>query len=235
MSTEPLPDKTTHLRTIDIFYDLSPEEVETVGKRTAMQRVRPGTVFYSPEQTAEVLFILKEGRVRLYHLSPDGKELTAAILEAGTIFGEMAILGQRLHESYAEALTPCLLCLMSREDVKAMLLSDPRIAARIAEILGNRLIEAQRRLSDFAFKSIPQRLASVLLQHARPVRRKLLEGSEVELEVPFTHEAMGALVGTHRETITKVLNEFRADGVIELKRGRVLILDSQQLILRSES
>lgn len=234
MSTEQLPDKTTHLRTIDIFYDLSPEEVETVGKRTAMQRVRPGTVFYSPDQTAEVLFILKEGRVRLYHLSPEGKELTTAILEAGTIFGEMTILGQRLHESYAEALTPCLLCLMSREDVKAMLLSDPRIAARIAEILGNRLIEAQRRLSDFAFKSIPQRLASVLLQHARPARRKLLGSGDVELEVPFTHEAMGALVGTHRETITKVLNEFRADGVIELKRGRVLILDSQQLALLSE-
>ncbi len=235
MSTESLPDKTNHLRTIDIFYDLSPEEVANVGKRTAMQRVRPGTVFYSPEQTAEVLFILKEGRVRLYHLSPEGKELTTVILESGTIFGEMAILGQRLHESYAEALTPCLLCLMSREDVKAMLLSDPRIAARIAEMLGNRLIEAQRRLSDFAFKSIPQRLASVLLQHARPVRRKPFTGGEVDLEVPFTHEAMGALVGTHRETITKVLNEFRADGVIELKRGRVLILDSQQLALRSES
>ncbi len=228
--SEALPDKITHLRTIDIFADLTKAEIEQVGKRTAMQRVRPGTVFYSSEQTAEVLFILKEGRVRLYHLSPEGKELTTAILEAGTIFGEMAMLGQRLHESYAEALTPCLLCLMSREDVKASLLSDPRIAARIAEMLGNRLIETQRRLSDFAFKSIPQRLASVLLQHARPVRPKLIGGGEVELEVPFTHEAMGALVGTHRETITKVLNEFRTAGWIELKRGRVLILDSQQLV-----
>lgn len=229
-----LPDKITHLRTIDIFADLTKAEIEQVGKRTAMQRVRPGTVFYSSEQTAEVLFILKEGRVRLYHLSPEGKELTTAILEAGTIFGEMAMLGQRLHESYAEALTPCLLCLMSREDVKASLLSDPRIAARIAEMLGNRLIETQRRLSDFAFKSIPQRLASVLLQHARPVRRKLLDGGDIELEVPFTHEAMGALVGTHRETITKVLNEFRTAGWIELKRGRVLILNSQQLVAISD-
>ncbi len=232
--SEALPDKITHLRTIDIFADLTKAEIEQVGKRTAMQRVRPGTVFYSSEQIAEVLFILKEGRVRLYHLSPEGKELTTAILEAGTIFGEMAMLGQRLHESYAEALTPCLLCLMSREDVKASLLSDPRIAARIAEMLGNRLIETQRRLSDFAFKSIPQRLASVLLQHARPVRPKLIGGGEVELEVPFTHEAMGALVGTHRETITKVLNEFRTAGWIELKRGRVLILDSQQLVAISD-
>lgn len=113
-----------------------------------MQRVPAGTVFFSPDQAAEVLFILKEGQVRLYHLSPDGKALTTAVLEPGTIFGEMALLGQRLHQSYAEALRPCLLCLMSRDDVKHLLLSDPRVATRIAEILGQRLILAEQRLSD---------------------------------------------------------------------------------------
>ncbi|NJK80086.1 MAG: Crp/Fnr family transcriptional regulator [Chloroflexaceae bacterium] len=226
---EPSFNKTAYLQTIDIFQDLEQSEVDALGKRTPMQRVRPGTVFYSPEQSAEVLFILKEGQVRLYHLSPEGKELTTAIIDPGTIFGEMALLGQKLHESYAVALSPCLLCLMSREDVKHVLLSDPRVAARIAEILGNRLIDAQRRLSDFAFKNIPQRLASVLLEHARPPRRRLFRSPESELEVPFTHEAMGALVGTHRETITKILNDLQHQGIIELRRGRVLILDPERL------
>lgn len=222
-------DKNLYLSTIDIFLDLDQREIDRLGKRIPMQNVKPGTTFYSPEQSAEVLFILKKGRVRLYHLSPEGKELTTAILDEGTIFGEMAFMGQRLHESYAEALSPCLLCLMSREDVKHLLLNDPRIAARITEILGYRLLEAQRRLSDFAFKNIPQRLAGVLLEHAQPPRKRLFRGNEAELEVPFTHEAMGAMVGTHRETITKILNDLRLRGIIELKRGRVLILDVEQL------
>jgi CRP-like cAMP-binding protein len=222
------------LKAIDIFQDLDPDEIEHVGKRAPMQWVKPGTVFYSPEQSAEVLFILKEGRVRLYHLSPEGKALTTALLDAGTIFGEMALMGQRLHESYAEAETRCLLCLMSREDVKATLLSDPRIATRIAEILGQRLVNAERRLSDFAFKSLPQRLANVLLELAEPPRLRLFRDTDT-LEARTTHEALGEMIGTHRETTTKILNEFRVQGLIELRRGKIIILDKAGLSNRAES
>jgi CRP/FNR family cyclic AMP-dependent transcriptional regulator len=222
------PDKLSYLRDVDIFCDLDHTEVEALGARAPMQRVPTGTVFFSPEQAAEVLFILKEGQVRLYHLSPDGKALTTAVLEPGTIFGEMAILGQRLHQSYAEALSPCLLCLMSREDVTRMLLSDPRIATRIAETLGRRLISAEQRLSDFAFKNLPERLASLLLQLARPPKLRLFRPGGPP-EVRFTHEALAEMAGTYRETATKILNEFRAQGLIELRRGCVALIDEPGL------
>lgn len=225
---EGLPNKVGYLREVDILRDLEPDEVEEMGKRAPMQRVPAGTVFYSPEQAAEVLFMLKEGQVRLYQLSADGKALTTAIVEAGTIFGEMALLGQQLHQSYAEALSPCLICLMSREDVKSMLLGDPRIAARIAETLGQRLISAERRLSDFAFKNLPQRLAGLLLQLARPSKARLFRPGGPP-EVRFTHEALAEMAGTYRETATKILGEFRAQGLIDLKRGRVVIVDAAGL------
>ncbi len=231
---EPLPDKLSYLRDTDIFRDLEPAEVEALGTRTPMQRVPAGTVFFSPDQAAEVLFILKEGQVRLYHLSPDGKALTTAVLEPGTIFGEMALLGQRLHQSYAEALRPCLLCLMSRDDVKHLLLSDPRVATRIAEILGQRLILAEQRLSDFAFKNLPQRLASLLIRLSRPPRARLFRTASGPPEVRFTHEALAEMVGTYRETATKILNEFRAQGLIGLKRGCVVLVDEPGLRALSE-
>jgi CRP/FNR family transcriptional regulator, cyclic AMP receptor protein len=231
---EGLPNKVSYLRDVDILRDLEPREVEEMGKRAPMQRVATGTVFYSPEQAAEVLFMLKEGQVRLYQLSADGKALTTAVLEAGTFFGEMALLGQQLHQSYAEALSPCLICLMSREDVKSMLLGDPRIAARIAETLGQRLISAERRLSDFAFKNLPQRLAGLLLQLARPPKGRLFRSGGPP-EVRFTHEALAEMAGTYRETATKILGEFRTQGLIDLKRGRVVILDATGLRALSEA
>jgi CRP/FNR family cyclic AMP-dependent transcriptional regulator len=231
---EGLPNKVSYLRDVDILRDLEPAEVEEMGKRAPMQRVPAGTVFYSPEQAAEVLFMLKEGQVRLYQLSADGKALTTAVVEAGTFFGEMALLGQQLHQSYAEALSPCLICLMSREDVKTLLLSDPRIAARIAETLGQRLISAERRLSDFAFKNLPQRLAGLLLQLARPPKGRLFRAGGPP-EVGFTHEALAEMAGTYRETATKILGEFRAQGLIDLKRGRVIIVDAAGLRALSEA
>jgi CRP-like cAMP-binding protein len=224
--------KDVYLQAIDIFQDLDHDEIERMGERTPMQWVKPGTVFYSPEQAAEVLFILKKGRVRIYQISAEGKALTTALIDEGTIFGEMVLLGQRLHESFAEAETDCLLCLMSREDVKTFLLGEPRIAARVTEILGKRLIAAERRLSAFAFKSLPERLVDTLLELAEPPRMPLFRATET-LEVRYTHEALAQMIGTHRETTTRMLNELRNEALIELRRGKIIILDVETLRSRS--
>jgi CRP-like cAMP-binding protein len=219
--------KQGYLQDVDIFQDLTPKEIDALGMRAPMRTVETGTLFFSPLDRTEVLFILKVGRVRLFHLSPDGKALTTAILESGTIFGEMALLGQGLDHSYAEALTSCVLCLMSRQDVVTLLLGDPRIALRITETLGRRLIEAEQRLSDFAFKSLPERLAALLLQLAQESRSRFFGTGRPE--VRYTHEQLADMVGTYRETATKILNEFRAQGWVELRRGKIIVLDRDAL------
>ncbi len=216
-------DKHGYLKDVDIFQDLTSEEIAALGKHAPMREVGAGTLFYSPLEPTEVLFILKVGRVRLYHLSPDGKALTTAILDAGTIFGEMALLGQGLSGSYAEALTPCVLCLMSRADVVTLLLGDPRIALRITEMLGRRLIDAEQRWSEFAFQSLPQRMAALLLRLAQEPRVRLFGPGAPE--VRYTHEQLAEMIGTYRETATKILNDFRAAGWVELRRGKIVILD----------
>lgn len=223
------------LTEVDIFQDLSESELAGIAARAPMQTVAAGTVFYSPEQRTEVLFILKQGRVRIFRLSPEGKALTTAILHPGTIFGEMAIIGQRMHDHYAEALDPCVICLMSKEDVRQMLLSDPRIAARIAETLGNRLIEMEQRLSDVIFKSVPQRIASTLLAFDRTEQtRQRWRLGRSRHEVRLTHEQLAEFVGTYRETVTKVLNELREQGLIALQRGKIVLLDIPALAARAE-
>jgi CRP-like cAMP-binding protein len=135
----------------------------------------------------------------------------------------MTLLGQRLQSNFAEALTPCLLCLMSREDVKELLLSDPRIAFRLMETIGQRLVNTEQRLSDMVFKHAPERIATQLIQLAQQRRSWL--GRRSHPEVRCTHEELAHLVGVHRETVTKVLNEFRQQELIDLHRGRVVLLD----------
>lgn len=187
---------------------------------TSMKKVAAGTVFYTPQQLSEVVFLVKQGRVRLYQISEDGKPFTTAMVEAGTFFGEMTLLGQSLYGSFAEAATPCLLCVMSRDDVKRTLLGDARIAARIVETLGRRLLETEKRLSDLALKSVAARVATMLLQRA---------GSAETVEITCTHEELAHDVGACRETVTKILNEWRGQKLVELHRGRVGLLDRKRL------
>lgn len=77
----------------------------------------------------EALFILKQGRVRIFRVSADGRALTTAIINPGTIFGHMVPLGQHMYDNFAEALDEVVVCVLNRDCVGRYLLSDPRIAA----------------------------------------------------------------------------------------------------------
>lgn len=221
-----------YLRQVELFQDLSAREIEALEKMMPVKRMAAGTVFYAPQQSAESLFLIKQGRVRLYHLSPEGKAFTTATVEEGVFFGEMALLGQSLYGSFAEAATPCLLCVMSRRDVQAGLLSDVRIAGRLVEMLGKNLLETQHRLADLALKNVASRVAALLLQLAHSqLAREGRNGAPLvgSVEVACTHEELGQGVGACRETVTKLLNEWRAQELVELQRGRIVLRDVPRL------
>jgi CRP/FNR family cyclic AMP-dependent transcriptional regulator len=103
------------------------------------------------------------------------------------------------------------------------LLSDPRISARITEILGQRLRDMERRLSDTVFKTVPERIAGTLATLASQQRRYGLTARTNV--VALTHEQIAALVGTSRETATKTLNELADRSIVRLARGKIAILD----------
>jgi len=211
---------------VDIFSDLDDQEMAAIAAAAPMRQFAPGELLYSPPQPMETLFILKQGRVRIFRVSRDGRALTTAIITPGTIFGEMLLLGQQMHDNFAEALDKVTVCVMSRSDVQRFLLSDSRIAARISEILGNRVSQLERRLSDTVFKSVPQRIATTLCLLAGQEPRRLLGRG---IQIHLTHEQVAALAGTSRETTTKILNEYADQGLVHLGRGRITIADLPRL------
>lgn len=211
--------RTWRLSEFDIFRDLTEEEMEGIARSAPMREVAFGALLISPDLHGEVLFILKKGRVRLYRLAADGRSLTTAIIEAGQIFGEMVTLGQQMDDTYGEAIDRCVVCIMSRNDVYQLLLSDPRISARIAETLGARVAELERRLGDTVLMSVPSRIASALAAMASSGRG----------DVRLTHEQLADLIGTTRETTTKVLGDLRERGLINLRRGRISVVDAPGL------
>jgi CRP/FNR family cyclic AMP-dependent transcriptional regulator len=224
-----LPDEPVFcLAESELFRDLGGEEMASIAARAGMQAVDAGTVVWSPAAPQPVLFIVKAGRVSLYRLAAGGRRLTLAILGPGGVFGQMPLVGQRMGQGYAETLEPSVLCLMSEQDVREMLLTDPRIAGRITEGLGRRLAEVEQRLADTVLKSAPQRVAAVLLRlSSAPAPPGLLRARPAE--VRLTHEQLAELVGTTRETTSKVLGDLKDAGAVRLRRGGVVVLDRDRL------
>lgn len=216
-----LAEKMKYLSELTVFQDLSPREMQELNRITTMSTVSKGRVFYRPEEPGEVMFILKEGRVQLYRISPEGKKLVIATLGSHTLFGEMALLGTKMHNTFAEAVDDCLICVMSRTDLERLILNKPQVALRILEITGKRLREAEERLENMAFKGIPARLASLLL--------RLSEEQESNVITGLTHQDLAESVGTYRETATQVLNDLKSQGLIEIGRKRITILNMDGL------
>jgi CRP-like cAMP-binding protein len=216
-----ISEKLRYLRTVDIFQDLAPGEVEEIDRAITMTTCRAGRVFYAPDESTEVLFILKKGRVQLYRLTPDGKKLVFGTVEPGAVFGEMAVIGQGMQNSFAEAVDDCLLCVMSRQDVERLILSKPVVGLRIIERLADRLREAEAKLEELAFKSVPARLASLLL-HLHTEQGDLIAG--------YTHQDLADAIGATRETVTQVLTELRGRQMLAVGRKQITILDLSGLV-----
>jgi CRP/FNR family cyclic AMP-dependent transcriptional regulator len=214
------------LRTVDILEPLSDEELESLARRSPDEHLQEGEIFYTPNDTSEKLFILKRGRVRLYR-GTDGREFTLAIVEAGTVFGEMALTAQRLQGAYAQAMEPSILITMSREELEHLILQKPEVGLQIAHLLSERLRHQEIRLEDANMKDVHARLASIIV---------LLVGSEgvrtasgYRIPAHHTHQQLADMIGANREAVTRAFGLLQDEGIVELRRRLIYVMDLQAL------
>ncbi len=208
------------LSEVALFRDLSRREMAAMAGAAPMRTVRPRQVVYDPTKPVQVLFIVKTGRFRLYRTVADGRTVTTALPGPGSVFGEMDLLGLQMGGAWAEAVDGGDLCLMSRVDVRHLLLADPRIATRVAEQLGARIAELEDRLTDLTCKSVMERAAHTLCVLAGTVP----VGTKPD-PIRLTHDQLAGLVGATRERTTTALGELAEYGLVTLHRGRIQIRD----------
>ena len=126
------------LSRVDIFESLEKEEVreilEDLLQRNAEINLQAGEVFYTPQKPDGKLFILKQGRVRIYKME-GAREFTLEVVDAGTVFGEVAFTTHRLRDAYAEATEPSILLAMERADVERLIQQKPQVGIRIISLL----------------------------------------------------------------------------------------------------
>ena len=144
------------------------------------------------------------------------------IVGPGTFFGDMACIGQNMQDSFAEAAEDALVCVMSRNDIQTLMLDKPTVALRILEAVGQRLVEMTTRLEETTFLGAQERIAALLLRLATHKDGQLVvEG--------YSHQDLAYMLGTYRETVTNALDHLKAEGLIEVSRKRVVLLEPERI------
>ena len=214
------------LSRVEILEPLSEEDIRGLLRRSLDTHLEAGETFFSPEDTSERLFILKKGRVRIYRTS-EGRELTLAEIDAGTIFGEMALTAQRLRGSYAQAMEPSILISMSRADLEHLMLKNPQVGIRITHLLSERLHSYESRLEDLTLKDIHARLASLILLLCE--EEGVMTRQDIKIPHHYTHERLGTMIGANREAVTRAFGLLQDQGAVELRRRLIHIKDMEAL------
>ena len=170
-------------------------------------------------KAAKSLFLIKEGRVQLYRISFEGRKLVLAMLGPDMFFGEMPLFGQAMGDSVAQAVDDTTLCTLGRAEVERILVTYPRIGLRLIQVLNERLQEAEERLHESAFMTMPARTAALILRLAE-------ESDEVN---GLTHQDLADMLGVYRETVTATLDKLKNDNLLEIGRKRITLTNRSAL------
>lgn len=215
-------DKIKYLSRMQLFGDLDLEELKKYEPVTPMKVVKKGTIISSPHMDQKILYLIKSGKVRLYRLTESGKEFTIDILETGHVFGEVGTFTTGSENLYAEAWEDSVICRIDKVQFEMIIRENPSISLKLLEIISSRLKEVEELLEYMAYSSARKRLLFLLNKLTEKFGGKLLSSSPgewVALDIYITHQELAMMMGSIRETVTALLNEFNAEGIIR-KTGR---------------
>lgn len=212
-------EKAAYLADHEFFQGLSQEELGEMERITTLHTYPAGRIIYRPGEKGTALFLLKEGHVQLYHLSTDGRKLIIATLEAGASFGEMILIGQRVHDCFAETITASGVFSLGIHDLEQLFIRRPTAMQVLLQKIGQRLIGLESQLVDTTFKSVLARLAALLLRLAQMEDSK----NRALVVAGLSHEELADRLGVYRETVSSTLRELKDAGAIELGRKYITI------------
>lgn len=220
--------KLWHLERINLFKDLSTDDLDRISEVATMKNMEKGKYIYFPDEPSRVVFLLKEGRVKIGTYSDDGKEIIKAILEPGEMFGELSIAGQESRSDFAQCLDPNVrLCAIGKDEMVRILNSIPMLSLKITHLIGLRLQKMERRFESLIFKDARERIIDFIRTSALEKGRQV--GYEWVFKHKLTHQDIANLTATSRQTVTIVLNELRENKIIKFDRRSILIHEMENL------
>jgi CRP-like cAMP-binding protein len=207
-----------------LFRKLAPPERDALAARAHIRSFDAGDTIFLMGTLNDSMIAVLEGEVRISVPSADGKEIMLAIVHAGEVFGEIAMLDGKPRSADAKALTACNLAVLDRRHVLAVLERNPTAWLVLVEVLCSRLRQTDQHLVEVALLGLPQRLAKTLLRimnaRGQTANRTELRLSQYEL---------ANLVGASRETVNKCLHEWQREGTIRMEKRVIKIADHAAL------
>ncbi len=222
------PDETLRaLRSCQLFGDMPASGLEAILSVAGDRHIRRGRLIFQRGDAGSSMMAILAGSVRIGSMSRDGKQVTLAVLGAGEVFGELALLDGKPRSADATALEDTRLVEIGRPAFLRLLRDDDALLSGLLALLCERVRNASASVEELALLDLPTRLARVLLKLSVDYGRKTPGGLRIELRI--SQQDLSTLVAASREAVNRQLQTWREAGILGTERGLHLIQHSARL------
>jgi CRP-like cAMP-binding protein len=205
------------LRKIPLFEQLSDDDLEEIASHLIERRFPRNATVMEEGLPGDYMYVIGEGRVKVTKLSEDGREKILEMLGEGAFVGEMALLDQGPRSATVKTLVPSVLLALSRHDFLALLRNNPDLALHVIQELTRRLRETDEQASSLSFLRVKDRTKGLL------VRLAVDPEDGLRRTPTLTHQQIADMIGTSRETVTRVVKELKQDGWLAQEGKQYLV------------
>lgn len=220
-------DKSLKLECLEIFKAIDPSTIEQIGRKAQYRTLDKGELLFNVGDPSDALYVVADGRVRIWTVSAAGAEVTLNVLTDGAVFGEIGMLDGDVRTAGASAMLPTRLIGITRRTFFEALDRDPQLVRNVIGLLCKRLRWTSARMEDATLRQAPQRLARILGHLARDHGKATPKGIEVALKL--TQSEMAQWTAMSRESLNKVLNRWAEERLLTQERGGLIVHDLERI------
>lgn len=211
------------LRKTPLFASLTQNELQALAARTIRRRFQRGELLFGEGDPCTGLFLVASGKIRIFKLSPSGREQVLAIEGPGSSFAELPVFDGGNYPAAASASEDAEVLFVSRKDFQNFCREHPEVGLKVIAVVGSRLRRLVGIIEDLSFTTVRQRLITLILRLAQASGSPSKEGVRVELTM--SHQDLAAELGTVRELVSRNLSRLQAEGFLDVDGRKIMVKD----------
>lgn len=211
------------LRKSSLFAGLTEKEIRSLAERTNKKHFQRGELLFAEGDPCTGLFLVAQGKIRIFKLSPNGREQVLAVEGPGSSFAEIPVFDGGTYPAAASALEDAEILFISRRDLHNFCREHPDVALKVIAVVGSRLRKLVGIIEELSFTTVRERLIGTILRLAETQGLAFQNG--VKLELTKSHQDLAADLGTVRELVSRNLSRLQAEGMLEVSGRNIVIKD----------
>lgn len=201
------------------------EALRDLSEDRETRHYRKKDTIFRENDTPRHIYYVRSGKVKIFRTNDEGRELIVGLIGPNEFFGYLAVLQGTTYPESAVAMADSEISLIPKEDFYALVYSDRDVAGRFIKMLAGDVLQTEEQLIDLAYNSVRKRVADALIL--------LKERYDREGDKPFTiailRDDLSNMVGTAKETVIRMLSDFKEEGLVEIKGSKISILQEEKL------